>query len=97
MTAFVFVLAITLGSPLGAVLSMPWREFACWAARYAEEPWGEFRSDVRSAIVASTVANMLRGPKSRAAKVGDFLPFRHREPMGEEEIYSILIGGDHGG
>ncbi len=52
------------------------REFAEWMAFYQVEPWGEERADLRSGIVASTVANAHRDPKKRKRpfKPEDFIP-----------------------
>ena len=51
-------------------------EFAEWLEFGEIEPWGEERADVRSAIVASTVANANRDPKARKKPftVADFMP-----------------------
>jgi hypothetical protein len=38
------------------------------------EPWGDYRADVRSAIIASTIANAHRSSKSKAYSVDDFMP-----------------------
>lgn len=50
--------------------SMSSTEYADWLEYAAVEPWGETRADLRSAIVACTVARS-QGSKS---EVADFLP-----------------------
>lgn len=52
------------------------REFAEWAQFYELEPWGEERADIRSGIVASTIANANRDAKKRKKPftVEDFMP-----------------------
>jgi hypothetical protein len=52
------------------------REFAEWIEFYGLEPFGEERADVRSAIVASTIANANRDAKKRKKPwtVEDFMP-----------------------
>ena len=50
-------------------------EFAEWVAFQSIDPSDELRADIRSAIVAYTVANVFRGPKSPSIKFEDFLPF----------------------
>jgi len=52
------------------------RELSEWLAYYELEPFGEERADLRSAIVASTVANTARDPKKRARPFGvqEFMP-----------------------
>lgn len=50
------------------------RELAEWMAYDRLEPFGEQRGDVRTAIVAQTVANTHRGPKQKPYKLDAFLP-----------------------
>ena len=49
------------------------RQYAEWRAYYEVEPWGEERADLRSAIIACTIANVHRG-KGKAFEPGDFMP-----------------------
>lgn len=44
-----------------------------WMAFDEMEPFGEQRGDLRSALVAMTVANAQRGPKQKPFKLEDFL------------------------
>jgi len=55
---------------------MTQRELLAWIAYYEVEPWGESRADLRTAIVAATVHNMLRGRGTPARQVADFLAHR---------------------
>jgi hypothetical protein len=55
--------------------SIPEWKFRRWMAYYQIEPWGEERADLRSAIVASTVANAMAGRRSKKFKPKDFMPF----------------------
>jgi hypothetical protein len=41
-------------------------EFGLWFAAYRVSPWGEWRGDFQSGIVASVIANVNRDPKKRA-------------------------------
>ncbi len=50
--------------------SMSSTEYADWLEYAAQEPWGEARSDLRSAIVACTVARS----QGARCEVQDFLP-----------------------
>lgn len=50
------------------------RELSEWMAYYEIEPFGEWRADVRSAIVAMTVAAANRGKRQGAPKLEDFMP-----------------------
>lgn len=48
-------------------------EFAEWVAFFTAEPWGEERADLRSGIIAATVANChAQGRKQFHAE--DFMP-----------------------
>jgi hypothetical protein len=48
------------------------QEFTEWMEFYHQEPWGEWRSDLRAGIVAATVANSAGGKSTFQAK--DFMP-----------------------
>lgn len=71
------------------------RELTEWQAYYNLEPWGEERADLRSAIVASTVANtglifVDRKHRRRQYKVDDFMPdFGAREDGGGEVLVAM--------
>jgi hypothetical protein len=79
------------------------REFAEWMAYYELEPFGEERADLRSAIVASTVANAHRDPKRRRKPFRplDFMPRfdETKRPKGVEsmlnfvEMFNTALGG----
>jgi len=68
------------------------------------EPFGAYRADVRSAIVAQVIANVNRGKGQSAYKVDDFMP-KFQVPGGEEaqpwqaqlqylEAYTAALGGE---
>lgn len=72
-----------MGLPVGQLLAqMSSRELTEWQAFFALEPFGEQRDDLRSAIVAATVANASRDAKRRPEpfEVGDFMPRFEEEP-----------------
>ena len=52
------------------------REFSEWQAYYAQEPFGEYRADLRMGILASLIANMFNDPKKRTKNYtpDDFMP-----------------------
>jgi hypothetical protein len=52
-------------------------ELGQWAALFQLEPWGEQRADLRSAIVASVIANVNRDPKRKSEPFQplDFMPY----------------------
>ena len=61
------------------------REFAEWLAFAGLEPLGDARGDLQAAIIAATVANMLRGKDSKAVGIEDMLPrFDEAEEADEE-------------
>ncbi len=43
------------------------------------EPWGEWRADLRAGIIASVIANVNRGKKTKAFLAKDFMPFAQVE------------------
>ncbi len=62
------------------------RQLAEWAVFYEQEPWGDFRADLRAGIVASTLANIHRRPRAPAFTPLDFMPYAARPPIAEAEI-----------
>lgn len=73
---FAFRLALALGEPdvdeMLESISLPLVHE--WAA-YAEiEPFGEERADLRSGIIASVIANVVKGKGGRTLTPRDFMP-----------------------
>lgn len=60
--------------------SMTWRQYLGWVLYASEEPFGEERADLRSAIIAAVVANANRDPKRRPRPFSprDFMPLAAR-------------------
>lgn len=85
---FALLLARTLGKTLEQLSSeMTAQEFGLWQAEYRIRPWGEFRSDIRAGIVASTIANTNRRKDTPAYKFTDFIvKFGKQVEQQEEEI-----------
>lgn len=52
---------------------MPSGLLAEWEAFFALEPWGAHIENTRAALLASVIANVLRGERTRAYKLEDFL------------------------
>ena len=75
---FYFRLALALGRPVGEMLStMSSHELAEWMAfERVEGPVGEMRDDLRTGIMASTVANVNRKRGSRPFTPADFMPYK---------------------
>ena len=74
------------------------RELSEWIAYDALEPFGEQRADLRSAIVASTVANCHRA-SGTPFSVSDFMPFEERKRDVRQDIDAIraMIEGKRNG
>jgi hypothetical protein len=62
--------------------SISYRELVDWSTYYRVEPWGEQRADMRSAQVASTLANINRDRKLRPEPFTllDFMLFKPDAP-----------------
>jgi hypothetical protein len=70
-----FRLALALGRTVAELEeTMSGRELTEWMAYDSLEPFGEQRADLRSGIVASTIANCHRS-RGPAFKPQDFMPF----------------------
>jgi len=50
-----------------------------WIAFDRIDPWSEARADLRAGIIASVVANVNRGKKTKAFTPVDFMPYSKRE------------------
>lgn len=70
---------------------LSYRQLAEWMAFYRLHPWGDDRADVRSAIVASTVANVCQqGKRRRRYKVKDFMPVIEGRRKSPEEQWNTI-------
>ena len=65
------------------------RQYSEWRAYYEVEPWGEERADLRSAIIACTIANVNRA-KGKAFKPSDFMP-EFNKPIKERQTQAEMI------
>jgi hypothetical protein len=65
-------------------------ELGLWAALWRIEPWGDERADLRSAIVASVLANVNRNPQKRSQpfQPKDFMPYVQQEKSAQDEDLS---------
>jgi hypothetical protein len=52
---------------------LPHRELVEWMDEYRREPWGTWRENAHAAMIASTIANVFRGEKSRTYTADDFM------------------------
>lgn len=55
---------------------LTWDQFAGWLAAYNCDPWGEWREDLRAAIIASTVHNMAGKIADKSLPPKDFMAWR---------------------
>lgn len=80
---FAYRLAKELGEwdVTGLLHRMTWKQFVGWMRYYQQEPFGEERADLRSAIVASVIANANRDGKRRPRPFSprDFMPYADRQ------------------
>ena len=81
---------------------MTYREFIEWAAYYHIEPWGEERADLRSGVVAATVANANRGKAQKPFAPADFMPLAKKkaeEPVNVDQKIRAAFRkvAEHGG
>lgn len=53
-------------------------ELTEWMAFYQLEPFGDMRADLRSGVIASTIANANRAKHAQAFTPEDFMPFADR-------------------
>lgn len=72
---FLFRLAAHLGRMVYELETMPATEFDEWRQYYEIEPFGEWRDDLRTGILAALTANIHRDPKKgRRYQPKDFIP-----------------------
>jgi len=58
------------------------RELAEYEELFALDPWDESRADLRTAIVAATLANINRDPKKgKPFRPVDFMPYADKEAL----------------
>ena len=76
-------------------------ELVEWQAYYNLEPWGEQKADIRTGIIASTIANVNRGKNTKAFSHEDFVlksrqelehEARQKKKQSTEQIRKTLIG-----
>lgn len=66
-------------------------ELTEWMAFFDLEPFGDVRADVRSAIVAQTIANVNRSKGQPAFEVEDFMPQFETRAQTPEEEYALFL------
>jgi hypothetical protein len=74
-----------MGRPVREMLaSMGSDELTEWMAYYQLEPFGDYRADYRSGVVASTFANAHRAKDANPFRPEDFMPFLEKKKPQEE-------------
>lgn len=67
-------------------------ELTEWIAYYDIDPFGSARSDLNSAVIAQTIANVNRGQNQLPYSVQDFMPqFEVKELTPEQEYQKMGI------
>lgn len=66
------------------------KEFAEWQAFFSAEPFTARRLDYAAALIAATVANANRKPKTKARPVKDFVVDWWKEPRPEASPSSMM-------
>ena len=76
-------------------------ELTEWQAYYNLEPWGEQKSDVRTGIIASTIANVNRGKNTKSFSYEDFIlksklelehEARQKKKQSSKQLSKTLMG-----
>jgi hypothetical protein len=69
------------------------KQLAEWMAYYRIEPWGEERGDLRSAMVASIIANVNRKKGAKPFRPIDFMPYfaEERDQMDRKALNDELV------
>jgi len=95
-----FQLALALGRTVAELEeTMSSRELTEWIAYNAVQPFGDTRADLRSAIIASTVANCHR-TSGTPFKVADFMPYEDKPkgaPLDAVKQLRAMFGGKRHG
>ena len=61
-------------------------ELGIWAALWRQSPWDENRADLRTAIIASVIANVNRDTKKKSEpfRPFDFMPYAERDAQEDQ-------------
>jgi len=64
-------------------------EFSEWLAFYQLEPFGDYRADYRSGVVASTFANAHRAKDASPFRPEDFMPFMEKQATSQDVSLNV--------
>ena len=85
-----FRLALALGMTARELLQrMGSDELSEWMAFYQLEPFGDYRADYRSGVVASTFANAHRAKDASPFRPEDFMPFLEKNRTVDETPLNV--------
>jgi hypothetical protein len=68
------------------------RQFRRWLRYYQQNPWGEWRADLRAGIIATAVLSPWCG-KGKRPKPTDFMPTFRRTQQTAQHMWNILMAG----
>ena len=68
--------------------SISYSELISWGAYYRVEPWGEWRADVRSAQIATILANVNRDQKKKPEPytIKDMMLFGTKDEEQQQQV-----------
>ena len=87
MLKFRFQLALQFGMPVGTMMAqMSALEETHWIAYYRDDPWGDYRSDVRNAQVLNMMYSINSGKKAQKRTLTDWMPFFKKRVQVDEAV-----------
>ncbi|HEY3432551.1 MAG TPA: hypothetical protein VGK09_08385 [Rhodocyclaceae bacterium] len=94
-----FRLALALGrtvSELSAPGVLSHAEFVQWCQFYNQEPWGKYQDDLRTGVIASTVANVhsLFATGEAKWRPSDFMPKVEEPEPQQQEVEERTLTDD---
>lgn len=84
-------MALALGKTLTELEQMPERELDTWYRYYAKQPFGLYRQDFNTGLIALTMAQTV---SSKTNNISDFMPFFSDKKEAKENISELMIGTD---
>jgi len=64
-------------------------EYSEWKAYYSLEPFGEYRADLRTGMMAAPLINLL-SYKGKKVRPGDFILDADNEPVSDPEAMKLI-------
>jgi hypothetical protein len=69
--------------------SISYPELLEWGDYYHDEPWGEFRADVRAAQICGLIANTNRGKDQKPFTLQEFMLFEKQDAQPTPAIVDV--------